>query len=109
MGLLVSNYEANPITNNSVSISAVSGTLCKTFRKSFFITFEFDSKMEETVFDRNIPRLSDWYKDCDYFRKEKDIEEIVVLQVMLCGNDRVLVEVIKKDDYEEMFQDKESK
>ena len=40
MGLLYSHYEANPITNNNLKINAVSGTLCKTFRKSYFVRFQ---------------------------------------------------------------------
>lgn len=103
MGLLYSHYEANPVTNNSISINSVSGTLSKTFKKSFFKTFEFGSKRAEGVFDEENPRLSDWYKDSFGYWQESNIKPIVVLQTMLCGNDRVLVEMIRKEDYEEMF------
>lgn len=111
MGLLYSHshYEANPITNNSISINAVSGTLSKTFKKSFFQTFEFGSRQSDTVFDENNPRISYWEKfNGEWYEKEKKAIPIVVLQTMLCGNNRVLVELIRKEDYEEMFKGDEN-
>ena len=89
MGLLYSNFEANPTTN--FKVNAVSGTLTKTFRKSFYKRFHMNSRMADYVFDNEKPRLTDCGK------------EIVVLQVMLCGNEEFLAELIYKEDYEEIF------
>ena len=96
MGLLYSHYEANPTTN--VKVNAVSGTLIKTFRKSFFKRFHMKSKMADYVFDEDKPSLH----NIETFYNAK---EIVVLQIMLCGDNELLAEMIYKDDYDEMFND----
>lgn len=91
MGLLYSHYEANPTTK----INAVSGTLVKTFRKSFFKRFHMKSNMADYIFDEEKPSL----KDQRYYNSA----EVVVLQVMLCGDNEFLAELIYKKDYDEMF------
>lgn len=115
MGLLYSHYEANPITNNNFKINAVSGTLQKTFRKSYYVRFENGSPMEHFYFRENKPsrivRKSYHYFEeydeqfNDYYYK---LEEIIVLQVMLCADNQYLVEAIDKKDYDEMFNILES-
>lgn len=94
MGLLYSHYEANPTTN--VKVNAVSGTLTKTFRKSFFKRFHMNSRMADYIFDEDKPSL----KGSGY----SSAPEIVVLQVMLCGDNEFLAELIYKEDYDEMFE-----
>ena len=94
MGLLYSHYEANPKTN--LNINAVSGTLTKTFKDSYFVRFEEGSRMEDTYFDENYSyRLN---------RDRTEKIEIIVLQVMLCGDHSYLVEAIDKEKYEKMFE-----
>ena len=119
MGLLYSHYEANPITNNNLKINAVSGTLCKTFRKSYFVRFQQDSPMERFYFNEDIPSriieksshgffskedkfIYKYYKDCYY-----KLKEVVILQIMLCSENNFIIEAIDKDDYEEMFNTQE--
>ena len=97
MGLLYSHYEANPVTNNN--INAVSGTLVKTFQKSYFVTCEFGSWLAKGLFDKELPNLG--YQG-NYYNYERG-KEVVVLQAMLCGEKRLLVEVINKEDYDEIF------
>ena len=115
MDLLYSHYEANPITNNNFKINDVSGTLQKTFRKSYYVRFEKGSVMEHFYFRENKPsrvvRESycrfDEYNECyNYYFK---LEEIIALQVMLCGDNQYLVEAIDKKDYDEIFNILESK
>lgn len=91
MGLLYSHYEAKPTTN----INAVSETLTKTFRKSFFKRFNINSKMADYVFNENKPTLTN--PACS------DARKIVILQIMLCGNNELLAEIIYKEDYDELF------
>ena len=88
MGLLYSHYEANQ------KINAVSGTLTKTFKDSYFVRFKKGSQMEREYFNDN-----HCYRWCNYREKT----DIVVLQVMLCGDDCYLVEAIDKENYEKMF------
>lgn len=109
MGLIYSHYEANPITNNNLKINAVSGTLCKTFRKSYFVRFQKGSNMENLYFSDEHPSkiiessnnfISGATRyDGKYFK----LKEIVVLQVMLCSDNNYLVEAIDKEDYDEIF------
>ena len=93
MGLLYSKYVANPTINTN--INAVSGTLQKTLRNSFFKRFHMNSTMADYVFDTQ--KLGQYSK------------EIVVLQIMLCGEKEFLMEAIYKEDYDKIFNILESK
>ena len=93
MGLLYSNYVANPTINTN--INAVSGTLQKTLRKSFFKRFHMNSDMADYVFNGN--------------KLDKYGSEIVVLQIMLCGEKQFLMEAIYKEDYDKIFNIPERK
>lgn len=90
MGLLVSHYEANPITNNNIRIDAVSGTLTKTFRESYFVRFQKGSEME-------------YYYLTEDIAKNAKGKEIIILQIMLAFDNNYIVEVINKEDYDKMF------
>lgn len=71
----------------SYNINAVSGTLRKSHPKSKFCIREI--KDSKTVFDENKPRLT-----CN------DCKEIVILQLMLTGENRCVIEYVLKDDFE---------
>jgi hypothetical protein len=59
------------------------------------------SEMANTIFDRK-PRLkAEEYRDSEY-------KQIVVLQVMLCGEQELLAEVMWKEDFDKMFELRES-
>ena len=110
MGLLYSNYECNPVTHNSLKINAVSGTLTKTYKDSYFKRFEKDSACEHFYFRENKPSRiiksdSNYFSNCDecYNDRYFKLKEIVVLQVMLCSDNNYLVEAIDKKDYDELF------
>lgn len=101
MGLLYSNYECNP--TNNLNINAVNGTLVKTFKGSYFKTFDIDSKAANTYFNEK-PFRGDWdYNRGDFINKI----DIVVLQSMLCGDDKILVEAIDKDIFDKHFESKD--
>lgn len=88
MALLWNNYE------NNMKINAVSGTLTKTFKDSYFVRFDKGSRME-----------SHYFNDKKSFRTYDYGEiEIVVLQVMLCGDNTFLVEAIDKKDYDKLLE-----
>lgn len=97
MSLLYSNYECNPI--NNTNINAVSGTLTKTYNDSYFVTAEFDSYLAKGLFDKEKPNLG-YSKGYGYERGQ----EVIILQIMLCSDKRILVEVINKEDYDKMFE-----
>lgn len=100
MGLLYSHYEANPVTNNSLKINAVSGTLTKTYKDSYFVRFQQGSRMERTYFTEKEPYREKKNSWGDYIHAAY----IIVLQVMLCSDNNYLVEAIDKKDYENMFK-----
>ena len=68
------------------SINAVSGTLRKSHPKSKICVRIVDK--HQYIFDEDKPRLTDYSK------------EVVVLQVMLTGENKVLVEYVLKTDFE---------
>lgn len=113
MGLLYSNYESQNNTTNNLKINAVSGTLTKTYPKSYFINenklYELYSnepyrkvKLKETrnYYDR--PEKYDSYEGNEYKTYYKHIP-IIILQIMLAGENQKIYEVIDKEDYDKMF------
>ena len=92
MGLLYSNFE------NNQRINAVSGTLTKTYKDSYFVRFKKGSQMEREY-------LNDKY--CFRHSGYEEKTEIVVLQVMLMSEDNYVVEAIDKDKYNKLFELKE--
>lgn len=71
------------------NVDAVSGTLHKSTRKSKFCVREIDDN--KYVFDDEVPRLTN------------ASEEIVILQTMLTGNNKAIIEYMTRKDYDEMF------
>ena len=82
----------NSFSNNfSYNINAVSGTLRKSHPKSRIIVSTIESDLK--IFDKKYPRiwLENWIEP-----------EIVILQVMLCGENTALIEFVEKTDFEEL-------
>ncbi len=76
------------------NINAVSGTLRKSHPKSQMIIREM--KRDSREFDVNNPTT--WNMD------RRLAEDVVILQVMLIGNDQGLIEFVRKKDFEESWQ-----
>lgn len=75
----------------SYNINAVSGTLRKSHPKSKFCIREIKDTL--WILDDDKPRL----KHCD--------DEIVILQIMLTGENKMLVEYVYKADFESEVQE----
>ena len=75
------------INRFSYNINAVSGTLRKSHPKSKFCVREVDN--DQYIFNSEKPRLT------------KYSGEIVILQAMLTGENRLLVEYVDKKEFEE--------
>lgn len=88
---MFNNYSVNP--TQTLNISAVSGTIVKNCKDSFIVKFHTKSRMAETLLDAN-PRM----------KKRDDYEDAVVLQVMLCGEQELMAEVMWKKDFDKMFK-----
>lgn len=80
-------------SNNSIKINAVSGTIVKNYRKSFMLRFPMESYMAENILSEN-----------PYIRSYRSEKPIVVLQVMLCGDNELLAEIMWKDDFDEIYK-----
>lgn len=88
---MFNSYSSNNNNSFSYNINAVSGTLRKSHPKSKFCVREvLDDKW---VFDEEKPRL------------KTHTPEIVILQIMLTGENRALIEYVLKTDFEEMAGD----
>ena len=84
----------NTFSNSqTVNINAVSGTIVKNYKDSFIVKFHTKSKMADTLLDEN-PRMI----------KRGNYEDAVVLQVMLCGEQELMAEVMWKEDFDKMFE-----
>lgn len=73
-------------TYNELKINAVSGTLIKSHPKSRIVRFHMKSGMADTAFSVKQPKIIG--------------ENVVILQVMLCGDKELLVEYIREADCE---------
>ena len=105
-------------TNNNIDINSVSGTLVKNYRNSFFYQCKEGSKEYDCLFDPENPRIYVSYKIKDAIKDEEFrggdyytvyYKQVVVLQSMILANGILLNEVIWKDDFDNMFENIESK
>lgn len=80
--------------NNSIQINAVSGTLVKNYKESFVLRFHNKSPMADYLFDQE-PFLKT-YNNARI--------PVVVLQVMLAGDNYMIAEVMYKSDFDAMFE-----
>lgn len=78
----------NSSVNNqfSYNINAVSGTLRKSHPKSYFCVRDVDKN--SFIFNETTPRLTQYSG------------EVVILQIMLTGENRCLIEYVRKCDFE---------
>lgn len=110
MGLLYSNYECNPTTNNTLKINACSGGIYKTYKESWFIKFNLNSELAKTLFkpyDNRIKTESDTSEVGydGYYRTVEHKEPVIILQMIICGDMEVLAEVIREKDFNKYFDE----
>lgn len=77
--------------NTNIKVNAVSGTIVKNFKESFFVRTKYDSRLfasHPEAYDENIGR----YKPA------------VVIQSMIIGDGIMLSEVMWKSDFDKMFE-----
>ena len=104
------SYSRNSYNNpQTVNINAVGGTIVKNYKDSFILRFHMQSKMAELLLAKE-PELTKRkiYHEVDSFYHKGYTEEIkepvVVLQVMLCGEQELLAEVMWKEDFDKMYE-----
>ena len=76
-------------TTNALNINAVSGTILKNYRKSYFKRFHLQSEFAKGL-------LQSQAKDSR--------EDVVVVQMMMCGDMDVIAEIMLKEDFDELFR-----
>jgi hypothetical protein len=96
------SYSRNSYNNpQTVNINAVSGTIVKNYKDSFILRFHMKSEIATTILDKN-PRLKKGnFRDSEY-------KPVVVLQVMLCGEQEFLAEIMWKEDFDKLYEPQES-
>lgn len=88
---MFNSYVDNKFNYN---VNAVSGTLRKTMKDSKFII----SKLDYDLFIFNPERQSFYYKS----------DPIVILQIMLIGDNKCLIEFVEKDIFDKIMSDSEN-
>lgn len=100
--------EVDASTSNrySMEFNAVSGTLCRSHPKSVFVWFQNGSKHADMVMGANpsfafSKKKESWHdEEGKWHYNELKTEPIVVLQIMLTGDNRVIAEIVRSDDFE---------
>lgn len=110
MGLLYSNYECKPVTNNTLKINACSGGIYKTYKESWFTRFHLESELAKKLFkpyDNEIKTSRDTLEkysfDNSYYTEEHK-EPVIILQMIICGDMEVIAELITEKDFNKYFE-----
>lgn len=104
------NYRAGDVTN-TLEINACSGGIYKTYKESWFNRFHLTSSLASELFRKercyynistNKYGTSKWdlRNRHDDSNSEKDIYEVVILQMIICGDMEVIAEIICKNDFD---------
>ena len=96
--------------SHSVKINACSGGIYKTYPESWFNWFHINSKLSEALFRKEkcyYEPIFNKYSTNKYELEERlsdsskeKICEVVILQMIICGDEKVLAEIITKEDFE---------
>ena len=107
---MFNTYRPTHNSYNSLNINAVSGMLVKNHPKSFMVQCCFGSKIANRLFNTEKPTFAiehTKYREsrygCRESYKEYEYKDVVVLQTLLCGDDRVMCEVVFKEDWDELM------
>lgn len=97
--------DARTTNNYALDFNAVSGTLCKSHPKSFFVWFQKDSEVERWLMGAHpsycvAGKKESWTDDEGKFHyQEYKQEPVVLLQAMLTGENRVIAEIVREEDF----------
>jgi len=82
-------------SNNNLNINAITGTILKNYKESFFLRFHLESSMGKTLLSK-CPTL----KQDSYPYKNIDV---VIIQMMMCGDMDVIAELMWKEDFDKLY------
>ena len=95
--------------DTNLKINACSGGIYKTYKESWFKRFHLTSNLAKTLFRKENcfynSRTDDYSVNKydlknSYYDDEENIEEVVILQMIICGDMEVIAEIIYKEDFE---------
>lgn len=95
-------------TTNNIELNAITGTIVKNYKDSFFKRFSLHDKIANQLFDEGgayLTKTESKYvddKSWNSYNYETKIP-VVILQMMMCGKDEVLCELIFKEDFDKLF------
>lgn len=93
-----------PSQTQSIKINAVTGAILKNHPKSWFERFHLQSPKADKLLTRGGHRATRKVYNKQYgFDVNEDIpdEDIIVLQMVICGDMEVMAELVYRKDYEE--------
>lgn len=97
---MFNNYDVT----NTLKINACSGGIYKTYRESWFERVNLNSISADKLFrkEKNFYSASknNYYESKDYC----DCKEVVVLQMIICGDMEVIAEIITREDFDKYFE-----
>lgn len=102
---MFNNYKSGDVTN-TLKINACSGGIYKTYNESWFKRFHLSSKLSDALFRKQgcYYHIKDnkFLTDYDVRTSEigKTIFEVVILQIIICGDMEVIAELILKKDFD---------
>lgn len=85
-------------TKTNININAVSGTIVKNHKDSFILDYHLDSTLGKRLMSAN-PSLE---RKIEYY---SSAQPVVILQSMVCGDLRVISEIMWKSDFEALFNE----
>ena len=100
---MFNSYNIRP--NQSIKINAVTGAILKNHPKSWFERFHLTSQRAEELFVEGGHKSQEKrWNDLYGWRFEKVPEnDIIVLQMVICGDMEVMAELVYRKDYESSF------
>lgn len=105
---MLNSYSQSIQNKNIVSthINAVTGQISKTYTKSFFKTFSLNGNIADDLFGEK-PQMvlgREWVTGYAGNGRWSDItKDVVVIQMVICGDLRVIAEIMLKEDYDEVL------
>ena len=111
---MFNSYRGGDITN-TLKINACSGGIYKTYKESWFERFHLQSESAKELFNkcsiRKI-RTGEFYKNSwghiDYDKPITEKEEVIIIQMIICGDMEVIAELIRKEDFDKYFMNNNS-
>ena len=109
---MFNSYRAGDVTN-TLKINACSGGIYKTYKESWFKRFGLTSTMAGNLFRKeqcfynkrtNEYGIDKYYLKDSYYNDEENIKEVIILQMIICGDMEVVAELILKEDFDKYYE-----